>query len=143
MVPHSGDPRPWSPGTDAAHARRDAVRTSAVVDKDLAAAMVADVLHADGLLLLTDVPAVLDRFDTPAPRPIRTMGSTGARAGVWETRTIGPKIEACCRFVQHTRRWAAIGALGDAARIVDGAVGTRIVGGDAALTYWDEDRGQR
>jgi carbamate kinase len=116
---------------------------SAVVDKDLAAAMVADVLQADGLLLLTDVPAVLEGFGTPAPRAIRTMSTAAARAGVWETRTIGPKIEACCRFVQHTRRWAAIGALGDAARIVDGEVGTRIVDGDAAITYWDEDRGQR
>lgn len=111
---------------------------SAVVDKDLAAAMVADALHADALVLLTDVPAVFDAWGTGHAKPIRSFGSVAARAGVWDRRTMAPKIEACCRFVQHTGRWAAIGSIHDAEGIVDARAGTRITDGDAAITYWDE-----
>jgi carbamate kinase len=42
--------------------------------------------------------------------------------------SMGPKIEAACRFVEATRGWAAIGALEDAARLVDHSAGTIIRG---------------
>ncbi len=39
----------------------------AVVDKDLTASLLARELHADSLLLLTDVEAVRDDYGTPGP----------------------------------------------------------------------------
>jgi carbamate kinase len=39
---------------------------------------------------------------------------------------MGPKIDAACEFVVTTGRPAAIGALADIERIVDGSAGTRI-----------------
>jgi carbamate kinase len=39
---------------------------------------------------------------------------------------MGPKAEAACRFVQRTRHRAAIGALEDAAAIVEGKAGTQV-----------------
>ena len=39
---------------------------------------------------------------------------------------MGPKVEAACEFVTHTGRIAAIGAIEDAVRIIDGKAGTTI-----------------
>lgn len=44
----------------------------AVIDKDLAAALLAERLRADFLLMLTDVPVVEAEWGTPAAHPIRT-----------------------------------------------------------------------
>jgi carbamate kinase len=41
--------------------------------------------------------------------------------------SMGPKVEAACRFVEATGMPAAIGALADAQRVVAGEAGTRIV----------------
>ncbi len=112
---------------------------NAVIDKDLAAVVVADAIGADGLVLLTDVAGVYDAYGTPGRRCLRTLSTEAARLGVWPARTIGPKIEAGVRFVAHRRRWAAIGALDDALAVVEGRAGTRIVDGDAPTTYWERD----
>lgn len=109
----------------------------AVIDKDLAAVVVADAIGADGLVLLTDVAGVYDAIDTPGRRCLRTLSTEAARLGVWPARTIGPKIEAGVRFVAHRRRWAAIGCLDDALAVVEGRSGTRIVDGDAPTTFWE------
>jgi carbamate kinase len=39
---------------------------------------------------------------------------------------MGPKVEACCRFVEATRRSAFIGPVEGAADTLEGKVGTRI-----------------
>jgi carbamate kinase len=98
----------------------------AVIDKDLAAALLATGLDADALLLLTDVPAVEADWGTPRARPLREasvaeLGAIGFAAG-----SMGPKVEAARRFAQRTEGLAAIGALGDAAAILRGERGTRI-----------------
>src|SRR5581483_9506136 len=98
----------------------------AVVDKDLAAACLASALHADLLLLLTDVPAVYEDFGTPHARPIRRATPESLRQGGYPAGSMGPKVEAAARFVTATGGWAAIGALADAASLVSGAKGTLI-----------------
>lgn len=118
----------------------DGVRgVSAVVDKDLAAAVVADAVGAEGLLLLTDVDGVYESFGAPAARRLRRLSARAARDQVWAARTIGPKIEACVRVVAHRDRWAAIGALDDALAVAEGRAGTRVVDGSGATTYWERD----
>jgi carbamate kinase len=98
----------------------------AVVDKDLAAALLAESVDADALLLLTDVPAVQEGFGTPEARPIRAATPAGMRARSFPAGSMGPKIEAACRFAEATGRPAAIGQLTDAPRLLTGTAGTLI-----------------
>jgi carbamate kinase len=97
----------------------------AVVDKDLAAARLAEDVGADLLVMLTDVPGILRDLSDPdtviahaTPDTLRTLKLPPG--------SMGPKAEAASRFVERTGRRAAIGALEDAPALVTGAAGTRI-----------------
>ncbi len=99
----------------------------AVIDKDLAASLLARLLAADLFLMLTDVPAVLREWPGPAARPIRRARPAVLRAMAFAAGSMGPKVEAACRFVEATGRRAAIGALGDVRAILDGEAGTLVI----------------
>ncbi len=99
----------------------------AVVDKDLAAAVLAIALEVDMLLMLTDVPAVYEDYGTLDARPIHCATPTTLYSQSFAAGSMGPKVEAACRFVARTGRRAAIGALADAPALVDGRSGTLIV----------------
>ena len=73
----------------------------AVIDKDLTAALLARELDADALVLLTDVPGVESGYGTEHARPIRAT-TTELRALHFPAGSMGPKIEAACRFVEAT-----------------------------------------
>jgi carbamate kinase len=105
--------------------RLDAVE--GVVDKDLTSALLAEKLGADELVLLTDVRHVELGWRTPEAVSLRETTVTELRGHVFEAGTMGPKVEAACRFVERTGRPAAIGALEEADAIVEGSAGTRIV----------------
>ena len=98
----------------------------AVVDKDLTASLLARELHADALLLLTDVPAVIDGYGTPQARLIRRTTPGEMRARSFPAGSMGPKVEAVCRFVEATGKMAAIGQLADAQALLAGQAGTII-----------------
>ncbi len=98
----------------------------AVIDKDLSAALVARDLGADLLLLLTDVEGVWADWKGPSARLIRETTPAELRAGSFAVGSMGPKVEACCRFVEATGKTAAIGALEQAVAIVRGDAGTRV-----------------
>jgi carbamate kinase len=98
----------------------------AVVDKDLTAALLATALGADALLLLTDVEAVQDGFGTPQARPLRRVTSAQLRARSFPAGSMGPKIEAVCRFVEATGKMAAIGQLGAAEALLRREAGTTV-----------------
>jgi len=51
------------------------------------------------------------------------------RDGSFPAGSMGPKIDAVCRFVEHTGSFAAIGSLADAAALLDGSRGTRVTPG--------------
>jgi carbamate kinase len=101
----------------------------AVVDKDRASAILAYGLHADALLLLTDVDGVYDHWGTPAPQRLRTIDATQAASLDLDEGSMGPKVEAALAFARGggapQGRFAAIGALGDAAAVLHGDAGTR------------------
>lgn len=99
----------------------------AVIDKDLSAALLAEALDADVLLLLTDVPAVWTRWPMPEGEPIRNTTAAELRALRFDPGSMGPKVEAACRFVEKTGRVAAIGAINEAERILAGSAGTTVV----------------
>lgn len=97
----------------------------AVVDKDLSSALLATRLGADFLLLLTDQPGVY--ADWPkATQLIENTTPDGLRASEFERGTMGPKVEAACRFVRDSGNCAAIGALSEASRILEEGAGTHV-----------------
>lgn len=98
----------------------------AVVDKDLTAALLAQQIEADALLLLTDVAAVQDGYGTPDAKPIHQATPAGLRARSFPSGSMGPKVEAVCRFVERTGKTAAIGLLADAQALLDRKAGTVI-----------------
>jgi len=101
----------------------------AVIDKDLSAALLASELGADALLLLTDVACVERDHGTPFARPIHEAYAGELDPGDFPAGSMRPKIEAARRFVKNTEGFAAIGALADAARILNGEAGTRVLAG--------------
>ncbi len=98
----------------------------AVVDKDLTAAKLAIALKADRLLVLTDVPAIVRGYGTPDARPIEAIDTDALSAMTFPAGSMGPKVEACLRFVRASGQPAAIGALPDASDILAGRAGTTI-----------------
>jgi carbamate kinase len=100
----------------------------AVVDKDLTAAMLAELLDAHRLLMLTDVPRVEREWGTPAAEPIAFATPAELRGMTFAAGSMGPKVEAACRFIERTggEGEAAIGALSELPAIVRGDAGTRI-----------------
>ena len=100
----------------------------AVIDKDLAAVVLARAVDADGLVLLSDVDAVYRRWGTPRQEPILRLSVEEAReglaAGAWPAGSMAPKVRACMEFVAGGGRFAAIGALENAVAIVKGSSGT-------------------
>lgn len=98
----------------------------AVIDKDLSAALLATELGADALVLLTDVDAVYEGWGTPTQRAVGATTVADLRSLDLPTGSMGPKVEAICRFVEAGGRLGAIGALADAARIVQGRAGTLV-----------------
>jgi carbamate kinase len=96
----------------------------AVVDKDSAAGLLAEALDADLLLILTDVAAVETGYGTPDARPIHRATPADLRAVGFPAGSMGPKVEAACRFVELTGGTAAIGSLRDVDAILTGKAGT-------------------
>jgi len=103
-----------------------------VVDKDLAAAILAREVEAPTLLVLTDIRHVQRGFGTDHAEPIGRMTAAEARAlleaGEFGAGSMGPKVEAAVRFVETGGRRAVIGDLEEAEAALEGATGTTIVG---------------
>ncbi len=108
-----------------AHGARHGVE--AVIDKDMATALLARRLDADQLLLLTDVSAVEIDHDTPTARALGTIDVDEIGRYAFTAGSMQPKVSAARWFVSATGRPAAIGALGDAAAMSRGEAGTQIV----------------
>ena len=88
----------------------------AVVDKDLTSAVLAEALDADVLLVVTDVKHVMRDFGNPDAAPILRETPAGLRSLDFAAGSMGPKVDAVCRFVELTGGMAAIGSLDDARR---------------------------
>jgi len=106
----------------------------AVIDKDRCAALLATRLGASHLLLLTAVDAVYADWPEPAQRAIRRGSDRAFAEFEFEPGSMGPKVEAARNFARSGGT-AGIGALADAARILNGDVGTLVVPGEEAISY--------
>jgi carbamate kinase len=101
----------------------------AVIDKDLTAAVLAEALEADVLLVLTDVPNVIRHYGTPEAEVISRITPGALRRVSFPAGSMAPKVDAVCRFVELTGDMAAIGRLEDAEAIMAGEAGTIITPG--------------
>jgi carbamate kinase len=101
----------------------------AVIDKDLTAAVLAEALEADVLMVLTDVPNVVRNYGMSDAEPISRITPGALRREIFPAGSMGPKVDAVCRFVELTGDMAAIGRLQDATAIMAGDAGTIITPG--------------
>jgi len=116
-------------------ADRRLVGIEAVIDKDLCSELLARELGADMLVMLTDADAVYLDWGMPSQRAIRratpaSLADVGFAAG-----SMGPKVDAACRFAEVTGKKAAIGALEDLSRIIAGEAGTTISAASKGMTF--------
>ncbi len=102
----------------------------AVIDKDLAGALLAEEIGAGRFAILTDVPGVALDHGTPDQRWLGEVDVDELRryadAGQFSVGSMGPKVDAVVRFVSRTGETGVIAALRDAAAAVRGTAGTRV-----------------
>jgi carbamate kinase len=99
----------------------------AVIDKDLASALLAGNINADKLFILTDVPKICINYNTPQEKTIDRMNVKLAKQyleqGHFAEGSMAPKVRAAVHFVKHTGKDAIITSA-DRLGIANG--GTRI-----------------
>jgi carbamate kinase len=98
----------------------------AVIDKDLASALLAQEIAADALLLLTDVDAIELDHGKPGARPLREATPAELRALSLPPGSMGPKAEAAARFVEAGGLLASVCSLYGAADALAGDAGTLV-----------------
>ena len=103
----------------------------AVVDKDLAAAVLARELGAELFLILTDIDAVYTGWGTEEKRAISSMSVSDAdrlaREGAFGEGSMAPKVAAAADYVRRTQGRAIITELSKGRAAVQGVGGTEIL----------------
>jgi carbamate kinase len=103
----------------------------AVIDKDMASALLAIEVGADALLIVTDVDAVYADWGSPEQRAIRSATPEEFRAQEFAAGSMGPKVAAACWFVERTGGFAVIGSMTETEALLRGEAGTRIAPSDS------------
>ena len=98
----------------------------AVIDKDRAASLLARLLPADALLLLTDVDAVYLNWGLASAKALGQITPSQLRDYHFAPGSMAPKVEAACSFVEATGGLAGIGKLEDAQALLARKAGTVI-----------------
>jgi carbamate kinase len=98
-----------------------------VIDKDLASELLAEEVSADLFLMATDVDGVYLGWGTPQVQRLGQVTPEDLASHQFAAGSMGPKVEAACRFTAKTGRRAAIGSLEEIAGIVAGTAGTNVV----------------
>jgi carbamate kinase len=107
-------------------ANRKLAGVEAVIDKDLCSELLARELNADLLVMLTDASAVYVDWGKPTQRSILRTSPDALAGMAFAAGSMGPKVDAACRFSAATGKLAAIGALPDLSRIIAGEAGTTV-----------------
>lgn len=125
-----GIPTMYPPG-----GRRTLVGVECVIDKDLASELLARDLDADLFIMLTDADAVYVDWGKPTQKAIRRASPAALASMEFADGSMGPKVNAACRFAMATGKTAAIGALADLSRIIAGEAGTTISSKEKGIVY--------
>jgi carbamate kinase len=103
----------------------------AVIDKDLGAALLARTVDADVLVIGTDVPNAVLRYGTPDAEALGTVTLAQMRKyaaeGHFASGSMGPKVDAACRFVEQGGSRSVITDLAHITTAVTGDGGTVVV----------------
>jgi carbamate kinase len=103
----------------------------AVIDKDLGAALLARTVEADVLVIATDVPNAVLHWGTPEARPVGRVTVAEMRGladeGHFASGSMGPKVDAACRFVENGGSRAVITSLDHIVDAITGDGGTVVV----------------
>ena len=106
------------------------VGVEAVIDKDLAAAVLAKAIGWKHLVIATDVPQIALDFGKPSQRFLDRLTVAEAKKhladGQFPPGSMGPKVEAVVDFLEHGGQHAVITDLGNLATAVAGKAGTQI-----------------
>ena len=114
---------------EAVAAGRRLVGIEAVIDKDLASALLAADLKADVLAIVTDVDGVYTGWGTPDQRLISRATPQELSAGEFAEGSMGPKVKAACKFAEETGGRAVIGSITDTQALFAGEAGTTVAAG--------------
>ena len=100
----------------------------AVIDKDLASSLAAELTGADEFYILTDVPKVYVNFRQPGERALDSVTVAEAREylaqGMFAEGSMAPKVRAGIRFVE---RCGGTCVITEAGELGNDACGTRII----------------
>jgi carbamate kinase len=113
----------------------------AVIDKDLASSLLATELAVDTLVLATDVDAIYDGYGTDEQRPIVRATPAALREHDFPAGSMGPKVDAVCRFVESTGGRAVVGSLSDVLEMLEGRAGTQVRAEGPGIEYGKRGRG--
>ena len=108
-----------------------------VIDKDFASELLARELNADVFIMLTDADSVYVDWGKPTQKAIRRASPAALLAMSFPAGSMGPKVEAACRFASATGKKAAIGALADLNKIIAGEMGTTVTTQETGIVYAD------
>jgi carbamate kinase len=118
-IPIYIDHRNWYEGIDA------------VIDKDLASAVLAGEIGASLLSILTSVDAVAVNFGTPRQKNLSHVTLSEIKRlydeGHFPEGSMGPKILAAIRFLEKGGEIVTISSFENACKALRGEAGTRIV----------------
>jgi len=118
-----------------AGAHRKLAGIECVIDKDLASELLARELDADLFVMLTDADAVYVDWGKPTQKSIRRGSPAALSAMHFAAGSMGPKVDAACRFASATGKRAAIGALPDLGKIIAGEAGTTVSTKESGIVY--------
>lgn len=119
-------------GVPVVSTKKDGLKgIEAVIDKDFSAAVIADLIEADSLVILTAVEAAMIDYGKPTQRAIHSIHSATMQSyvsqGFFAAGSMLPKVQAALQFVEAKNgRRAIIANLDDAERAISGEVGTVI-----------------
>jgi carbamate kinase len=111
---------------EAVPAGRRLVGIEAVIDKDLASALLAADLNADVLAIVTDVDGVYADWGTPQQRRLEHVTPADLKGTDFAEGSMGPKVKAACKFAEETGRRAVIGSINDTQALLRGDAGTTV-----------------
>jgi carbamate kinase len=102
----------------------------AVIDKDLAAERLATSIHAENLVILTDVEGVYINYGKEDQQLLSKISRDEleryAKNGSFAAGSMAPKVEAAIRFLRNGGKRSVIANLGDLGRAINGSTGTQV-----------------
>lgn len=125
-----GIPTMYEPGKE-----RSLKGVEAVIDKDFCSELLARELEADLFIMATDAEAVCTDWGTPSQKAIHRASPAALGQYKFPAGSMGPKVDAACRFAHETGKTAAIGALADIAAMVRGERGTIVNASYSSVTW--------